>query len=151
MSRSYLTSSQKLTLNNEFFNLHDTFARPIVIYQTAYETIISSDPNANILFDKAPFNGIQHRVIQSGVFQARILYGKKETLGQFAGVASDQTPLLLEEGDVRIRVDATGAALISSSERVTFDSAIFDVQTSIRPHGLVGPPNFFDFYLKKSQ
>lgn len=151
----YLTPSQSLSLSNEFFRLHATFARPIVIFQTATHTVISTNPSNNFLFDNAPFNSPTTNVINSGIFQARILYGKKETLNPFGTVqrnnASDQNGIRLEDGEVRIRLDATGAAFLSSCERVTFDNTIFDVETTQRPHSLVGPPNFFDFYLKKIQ
>lgn len=156
MSYSYLTPAEKLSLSNEFFNLHQTFGRNIVIYQTALETVISTNASNNFLFDNAPFNSTQQAIIQSGVFLARILYGKKENLTPFGTVqrnnASDQNMIRLEEGEVRVRLDATGAAMLSSCERVTFDGTIFEVETSQRPHLLVGEaPNFFDFYLKKIQ
>ncbi len=155
MNVSLLTDQEKLDLSNQMWIVHDTYSRPIVIYQTAYQTVISTNPSTNILFDNAPFNSPTETIIQSGIFQARILYGKKEALNAFGSVqrnnASDQSMILLEEGEVRLRVDPTGAALLASSERVTFDNTIFNIQTSQRPHGLVGPPNFFDFYLKKIQ
>ena len=155
MSASLLTDQEKADLSNQFFIVHDTYARPIVIYQTAYQTVISTNPSTNILFDNAPFNSPTETVIQSGVFQARVLYGKKEPLNPFGSVqrnnASDQSMILLEEGEVRLRVDATGAAMLASCERVTLDNTIFNLQTTQRPHGLTGPPNFFDFYLKKIQ
>lgn len=151
MSVSLLTDQEKTDLSNQMWIVHDTFSRSIIIYQTAYETVVSTNPNANILFDNAPFNGTQQRIIQSGMFQARILYGKKEDLNAFRAGPSDQPMILLEDGDVRLRVDATGAALLASSERVTFDNAIFNIQTSPRPHSLISNPNFFDFYLKRIQ
>ena len=152
MSASLLTDAQKADLSNQFFAVHDTYARPIIVYQTAYQTIISTNPNTNILFEMAPFNGTKQTIIQSGIFQARILYGKKEPLDAFQGAGpTNQSMILLEDGEVRLRVDATGALFLNSSERVTFDNAVFNVQSSVRPHGLTGPPNFFDFYLKKVQ
>lgn len=152
MSVSLLTDQEKLDISNQMWIVHDTFSRPIIIYQTAYTTVISTNPNTNILFENAPFNGVQQRIIQSGMFQARILYGKKENLDAFGGGGANGQPMiLLEDGEVRLRVDATGAALLASSERVTFDNAIFNVQTSPRPHSVVSTPDFFDFYLKKVQ
>lgn len=151
----FIPESQRLTLANEFFRLHATYARDIVIYQTATETVISTSPSENILFDNAPFNSETTTIINSGIFKARILYPKIEPLVPFGGVQSnlsaDQSMIRLTDGTVRIRLDATGAALLSSCERVTFDNTIFDVETTQRPHALFGPPNFFDFNLKKIQ
>ncbi len=152
MSVSILTDDQKTDLSNQMWIVHDTFSRPIIIYQTAYTTVVSTNPNTNILFENAPFNGVQQRVIQSGMFQARILYGKKQNLNAFGGGgAGNQSMVLMDDGDVRLRVDATGAALLASSERVTFDDAIFNIQGTVRPHSVVSTPDFFDFYLKKVQ
>lgn len=151
----FITPSQQLALSNEFFRLHATYARDIVIFQTATQIVIFTNPENNTLFDDAPFNSETTTIINSGIFKARILYGKKEPLIPFNSTqrdnSSSQNMILLEDGEVRLRVDATGAALINASERVTFDGTIFNVQTSARPHSLVGPPNFFDFYLKKIQ
>lgn len=150
---SYLTNSEKVSLNAEFYNLHETFARPIVVYQTATEVVVYTNPDNNILFDNAPFNSQTATIVNSGIINARILYGKKQPLDQLSVPRgpSTQNMILLEEGEVRLRVDATGAALLSSSERAVFDGTIFNIVANQRPHSLVGPPNFFDFYFKKLQ
>lgn len=151
----YITPSQQLSLSNEFFRLHATYARDVVIFQTATETVVYSNPNENTLFENAPFNSTTNIIINSGVFKARILYGKKQESSLFSTPQRDgagtQNVIYLEEGEVRLRVDATGAAYLASCQRVTFDDTIFNVETSPRPHSLIGTPNFFDFYLKKIQ
>ncbi len=151
MNMSLLTDAEKIDLSNQMWIVHDTYARPIAIYQTAYQTVISTNPSTNILFDNAPFNSPTETVIQSGIFQARILYGKKQDVSYLSSHQTEQNMILLEDGEVRLRVDATGAAFLSSCERATFDDTIFTVESSQRPHSLVGAPNFFDFYLKRVQ
>jgi len=149
MGTSYLTSGQKDSLGNLFFDLHATFARPIAIFKTAKETVISTNPAHNFLFEGAPTNDIVQDVQQSGVFQARILYGKKqEDLLPFAAMRQAQPAIQIEEGEARIKLDATGAAFMADVERVTFDGNIFRVVTAPRPHGLFDP-KFRDFYLKR--
>lgn len=154
MSYSYLTVEQKNTLNNEFNNLHKTFGRPITIYKTALETVVATNPDTNVLFQNAPFNSTTNKVVQSGVYLARILYGKKEPLNPFnsaqRSAGGDQNMIRLEEGEVRIKLDPTGAAFFAGCQRITFDGTIFDVETSKRPHGLFDP-NFETFFLKKIQ
>lgn len=148
MGESFLTPSQEDSLGNVFFDLHATFARPVVIFQTATETIISTNPAHNFLFPQAPTNDVVQNVIQSGVFQARILYGKKQPSGPFASFKQGQPVIELEDGEARIRLDATGSAYLAAAERVTFDGNILRVVTSARPHGLFAP-KFNDFYLRK--
>lgn len=150
----YLTPSQQLSLSNEFFRVHATYARDIVIFQTATQVVVFSNPENNTLFDSAPFNSTTNIIINSGICKARILYGKKQMEIPFNSTqrdnSSSQNMIKLEDGEVRLKVDATGAMLIGSCERITFDGSIFDVQTNPRPHSLFGAPNFFDFFLKKT-
>lgn len=149
---SFLSDAQEDSLGNVFYKLHATFARPIVIWKNAKQTVILSNPANSYIFENAPFNDTEQTVQISGLFQARILYAKREDLGQFSTPKSDrstdQVNLLKEEGSVRIQVDATGAAYLFDAKVVTFDGEIFDLATTQRPHGLFAP-KFYTFYLTK--
>lgn len=150
---SFLSDSQKDSLGNQFFKLHDTFARPITIWKNAQQTVISSNPSNNYLFEKAPFNDTTQKVLVSGTFMARILYDKYELLTQFNGTSAsagsaNQVNLKRENGGVRIQVDITGANYLFDAQTVTFDGEIFDISSTERPHGLF-PPKFYSFYLNK--
>lgn len=151
-SSSYLSDSEKDDYDAQFFNLHKTFARPITIWKSAQQIVITTNPANNYLFESAPFNDTTNIIQVSGVFQARILYNKNEELKNFTTTnrneASDQINILRQAGDVRIRVDVTGANYLFDAKRVTFDGEIFNVTTSQRPHGLFNP-NFYDFFLTK--
>ena len=155
MGTSYLTDAQKDSYGNQFYNLHATFARPVTIYRTAQENILVENPDNNYLYAEAPFNTTTTKVVQSGVFGARILYGKKEALNSFASAngsqgGASQNNIRLSEGEVRFKLDPTGAAFIKDCARVTCDGTIFDVITDKRPHGLF-TPKFETYYLKKIQ
>lgn len=151
MSYSYLTTAQKTSYNDEFNNIHATFGRPITIYQTAQQTVLVTNEANNYMFQGAPDNSLTSKVIQSGVFPARILWGKKQTSDLFGlprkggGI---QNNLFLNEGEARIKLDPTGAAFLVGCERVQFDNTIFIVNTDPRPHGLFDP-NFVTYYLKR--
>lgn len=154
MGTSYLSDAQKTFLSDQFNNLHATYARPITIWKTAQQTVISTSADNNYMFAGSPTNSDTTIIQQSGVFGARILYGKKQDMSMFNTVhfrnSAEQNNLWLQEGEVRLKLDPTGAAFLAGCERVTFDGAVFDVVSSKRPHGLVGTPNFFDFFLRKT-
>lgn len=155
MGTSLVTNQQKTEWNNVFNDIQATFGRPIVIFKTAVETVIYSNPNHNFLFDgDVPFNTETEKIVQSGIFLARIKYGSRENLTPFNSVVTnkteDQNIIRLKEGEVRIKLDPTGSAFLNGCERVTFDGTIFNVETDKRPHGLF-EPNFDTFYLKKIQ
>jgi hypothetical protein len=152
MSYSYLSEATKTWANDQFNNLHETFKRPITIWKTAEQIIIAQNPENNWMFASAPFNSETVVVQQSGVFGARILYGKKEALTPINSIqfrnTTEQNNLWLQEGEVRIRLDPTGTAFLQGAKKVTFDDTVFEIVTSKRPHGLF-TPNFNDFTLRK--
>ena len=137
---------------NVFGTLHDTFARPIYIFKQRDETIITENPNHNFIWEQAPSNTETKSVIVSGMFTARILYGKEQKEQNFispkVGGAEDQIAARLDMGEVRIKLDATGAAFLGSATRVKFDDEVFQILTSKRPHGLFDP-KWYTFFLKK--
>lgn len=133
--------------------IHDTFSRPIYIYRQAENIIISTSASNNSLWNNAPFNDQVQNVAVSGVFNARVLYNKQEPLGMFEPfgirkLGGDQVNLRKEEGQVRIKLDSTGASYLFDAKKVTFDGEIFTIRTSQRPHGLF-TPHFYDFWLQK--
>lgn len=150
-----ISDSDKATLQLVMKDLHDTFARDVVIWKTAKQTIISTNPEHNMFFESAPINDNVQNVPVSGTFKARILYGVKQSRKQFfvrEGHGEDQINAELEVGQVRIKLEADGANFIKDAVRVTLDGEIFNVDTSSRPHGLFTPnlPGFFyTFYLTK--
>ncbi len=152
MSSSYLSTAQKDSLGNEFFNIHQTFGRAITIWRTAEQIVLASNPSNNYLFENAPFNDVTQPVLVSGTFLARIKYPASEGSVQFAASTSpgnaDQTNLQREDGTVRITVDATGNAYLFDAKKVTFDDEIFSINSSDRPHGLFAP-KFYDYILRK--
>ena len=150
MATSLISASDKNSLNNVFNSMHATFGRPITIYQSATETVLVTNADNNFLYQQAPMNSITSTVIQSGVYLARILWGKKEDLVPFAGGGLTQNQIRLQEGHARIKIDPTGAAYIANAERIVFDNYTMMIDASPRPHGLFDP-NFRTLYLKPLQ
>lgn len=153
MSYSYVPDSVKTWANDQMNNLHETFGRNIVIWRNAEQIIISQNPDNNWMLGGAPFNSETIAVPQSGVFKARILYGKKEPLVPINSMqfrnTTEQNNLWLQEGEARIRLDPTGSTFLQGAKKVTFDDTVFEIVSSKRPHSVFGNPNFYDFMLRK--
>jgi hypothetical protein len=149
---SLFTDSEKYNLSSIFNDIHDTFSRPIYIYKKAKQVVISNEPTHNFLWDSAPSNSTTSVELVSGVFNARILYGKEQKMDQFDSATNNnavaQNTSSLEMGMVRIKLDPTGSAFIGDAQRVMFDNEIFEVTSSVRPHGLF-TPQFYTYFLKK--
>jgi hypothetical protein len=150
---SLIPSGTKLLYEDQFNKIHDTFARPIYIFRENNSIVINSNPGNNNFFQNAPFNDTVITTAVSGMFNARILYSKREDLEMFEPfgirkLGGDQVNIQKEAGAVRIKLDPTGASYLFDAKRVTFDGEVFTIRASKRPHGLF-TPKFFDFYLQK--
>ncbi len=144
---SFIPASEKTGYSQPFFDLHDTFSRPITMYKSSEQIVTIINNDNNVFFPDAPFNDVTQTVIQSGVFSARIKYITKEDL-KFFSTAQDQITIKLEEGMVRLKLDVSGSSYLTDAKRVIFDETIFEPVTSKRPHGMF-VPDFYTFYLKK--
>jgi len=150
---TYITDSQRGALENPFSLLHNTLGRDIVMYKTAQQITISTNSKNDYIWESAPTNDAVQSIPVSGVFKARIRYGTNQGRVQMntttQGKGSDQLNIELEMGDVRLKLDATGAAFIQDAVRVVFDGTVFNVETPKRPHGILNSPQFYDFTLKR--
>lgn len=150
---SYLTPAEKLSLGNEFYNLADTWGRPVRMFKTAQQIVVATNPDNNIFFPGAPFADQVQNIIVSGCYNARIQYNPKQDLSFLATNSrgsDDQETFKATDGIVRLKLDYSGAAYLQGAERVTFDESEFEVFTDPRPHGLFNPI-FKTFYLKRVQ
>lgn len=145
-----LTSLERTDYASAMQDLHDTFARDIVIYQTATKTIVSTNPNHNFIYGSGPLQTSTEDVVVQGTYKARIHYPQESKLEQFlrAGGAKndDQIQLKRKNWKVKLIVDATVRPILEKCERIEFDGTIFAVDSDPRPHGVVGP-QFWDYYL----
>lgn len=150
MAASILTTADQNALGDVFFDVFLTFARPITIFQTATTTVVSTNPLNNHLYQNALNNSSVVTTIQSGVYNACILYGKREDVQPFAGGGLSQNQVRLAEGEVRIDVDPTGSAYLAKAERIQLDGTSFVAVTNPRPHGMF-KVDFNSYYFKKVQ
>lgn len=147
---SLISDADKTDLGDVFYQIHDTWKRDIVIYKTAQQVIVNTNPANNILFPGAPFNDQVENVIQSGVFGARVQWNPKQDFRLFSHIQGGdvQTTLKILEGAVRIKLDATGAQYMQESTRYIVDGKEMEILLTDQPHGLFNP-SFYNFYLKR--
>lgn len=149
---SFISSSQQGSLQAPFSNLHDTFGRDITIFKNGQQITIATNPEHNFIWEGSPTNDVVRIIPVSGVFKARIRYSTNQVRNQLntavQGKGADQINVEIENGDVRLKLDATGAAFIKDATRVTLDGDVFNIESPKRPHGLFNP-QFYDFTLKR--
>lgn len=144
-----ISDTERTYLESLMDDMHDTFARDIVIIKDAKRVIISTDVNYNYLYNNVSgtFNTTVQNQPQKQTFQARILYGKKLLEDNMDGDIDSQTNIDLPAGHVRIKLNQDGYDYIKKAKRVTFDDKIFEIQSDDRPHGLFRP-RYYTFYLR---
>lgn len=149
----FFTQEEKLTFSNLFNDLHDTYAREIYMFKQRNELVITNNPNHSYVWDDAPDNTQPEFTLVSGSFKGRILYANKQDKGFLStkqiGGGEDQLKDELFDGDVRIKLDPTGAAFIGDSQKARFDDVMFEIISHPRPHGLF-EPKWQTFYLKRA-
>jgi hypothetical protein len=143
-----LSDTEKNDLQIALNDIHDTWKRSATFYKKPEEVIISTNNDHNFLFDDAPDNTTIQLIQQSGVFDVRIFYQKRQTIRPFADGTSNELKLDIYEGEVRLKVGASGHAFLQDTERVVFDGYNFTIADSERPHGLFNN-EFYTYYLKR--
>ena len=145
---SFLSDGAKQALAAQFNNLHDTFARDIVVYKEAKKIVASTDPNFNYIYnDTGGATSIQN-VPQSQTFKVRILYDNDrdtEYFGEFGSVTKMKR--VDAAARVRIKMKAADYSYIKDAKRMEFDGRMCLIDSDPRPHGLFGV-DFYTLHLK---
>ena len=146
---SLIPDSEKTLLQNAFDSVHSTFARPVYYFKEAKTVVLQTNPSFNSIYGQQnnAVNKTIKKVVQSGVFNARITYDTNKTNSYINDPEIDsQLKLRLPDGYVRIKVDSSGYKTIKETKRVIFDDRTFSIESDVRPHGLF-KPSYYTFFL----
>ena len=147
---SLLTSDEITSMQSAMRDLHDTYARDIVVYLTAKKTIVSTNPSHNYFYNSGPNQTAVTDVISKVVCKARIHYPKEGKLDSFlragGSKSDDQLQLIRKDYKVKLVVEEAIKDIIVKSERIEFDGTLLAVDSDYRPHGVIGV-QFWDVYL----
>lgn len=126
---SLLTDSEKEVLSNVFVDLHDTWARPIIVYREASRLVASSNLNFNALFDSPePTN-----VPESRTILARIYYKKPQEKNN---LNNSELDVQFPDGTVRLKVTLEDFAWFGQINRIELDGKTYSITSDALPHGL---------------
>lgn len=150
---SYISTATKAVLEGIVDNVFDTFKRPFTLYIEAQtETANISTSPAYSRFGQHDQNVFNPAVNpQAFVISGTILYGNNQPY-DFIEPSNrtnyEQLKLRNSFGGVRIKVDATGYALMQGVKLVNLDGFNFKLDGNARPHGLFTPQRY-TFHLTK--
>jgi hypothetical protein len=150
---SLLSAAEQAAFQGAMRDVFDTFARPFAIYLDAQVANISTSltysrfgdhsQNAAISADNPAVTPVVYTVTGC------IMYGNKQPWLDIAPSPAQQLKLRESDGIVRIKVEATGHALLSQVKRVVLDGFTFQLNSTPRPHGIVGQPDRWTFTCEK--
>lgn len=153
MGLSLLSATEKTDYDNALASVFDTFARPFSLYLNAQVANVSTSPTysrfgdhsqqAPVSTDAPAFTPVVYTV--TGCIQ----YGNKQPW-EYVTTAEVQNKLRESFGTVKIKVEATGHALLSQAKMLRLDGFDFTLVSSPRPHGLVGAPTRWTYVFQRT-
>jgi hypothetical protein len=131
---SFLTSSQRDSINATFANLHDTFKKSVYVYtESVQEKADYSDYNP--LYGRSHNESISPNeiLLTKEEIQARVYYpeAQKEEVDQFKSASN----LRFSQGRVRLKVDYEGLQKILTASKVEVDDVLWLVDGDPKPVG----------------
>ena len=149
MPTSLISDAQKTTIKAIIDDIHETFARTIVVYEDG-ERVLITTPNStyNGIYGKIEGGGTSvSRTVVSHNIKARIKYidAKDESLAD--GQINSQLDISLINGSVRITVDGAGYDILREAKRCEFEGRKYEIVSKGQPTGIFGP-QYYHFFLK---
>jgi hypothetical protein len=152
---SILSNAEKMDISNGLDGVAATFVRPLYIYQEAQQTVVITDPLYNPIDGYNQNNLNVTNLANFTLISGRVLYDKQQEFAfarPYVGRGPNEGQLKLKDQttrSVRIKVDATGYALLNTAKKIELDGLQFDRESMPRPHGLF-VPNYYTLYFVRS-
>jgi hypothetical protein len=139
----------------DFQGVVDTFVRPLFVYQEATQIVVVTDPDYNPIDGYNQNNQNVTNLANYTLISGRVLYDKQQEwsfVRPYVGRGPNEGQLKIKDQttrSVRIKVDATGYALLNTAKKVQVDGDLFDIESIARPHGLFAT-DYYTFYFVRS-
>ena len=141
-----ISPADKYAYSNVFNNMHDTFARPIIIWQTPKTTLIATQPEYNFLYEQQ-VSLIENYVPVSGVFKARVHWLNPEKVYEWRG---DDVRDYIDENFCSVKIQADALSFITGAESIMIDGRNVKMIGSQQLQGLFSG-DFYRIMLKESK
>lgn len=144
---SLLTAAEKAALVADLNQVVETFLQPLTVYQEGSRTVVNSNPNFNPIEDWQQNNTTVTSTPVFSTISGRILWDRQQEWkfsrtpieAQFK--AKDAT-----RQAVRLKVDASGNALLKTAKEVQIDGVLLYPDSQPRPHGLFGTDYYTHYF-----
>lgn len=148
-----LNAAQENEYQAALMSVFWSFARPMQVYLLPNLAVISTSPtysrfgdhsqNAPISADNPAVTPIQYTITGC------VLYNNKQPW-DYVSVADAEDKIRQSQGVVRLKVEASGQALLSQVKNIELDGFQFTLDSNARPHGIVGAPDRWTYTARKA-
>ena len=145
---SLIPDSDKNAISNVFDDIHDTFARDIVVFQRENEIFVATNGTYNALYSRIKDAPTTRAKVNQFTVKARILYQQEQKEMDLPG-ARAQINVPISEGSVRVKIDKAGYELFLKATKIEIDGEIFRI---VSDPSKVGPfaVKFYTLYLRRA-
>lgn len=140
---SYVTDAQKLKYGSVFNNIHDTFAREVVVWKTPKRTVVSSNLDYNFLYHEQREIKVEYTPV-SGIFECRIQWQDPKKTDGWPEIRAE-----VPGNFCRIKSKKDMLDFMSGAESIVIDSREVQSYGGSKPHGLF-ENDFYTMYFKET-
>ena len=140
----FISDQQKQNIRNIVDRIHETFARPIIVYRFGQKVAFMNNQSYNKLYKKSSPQQQAQLTTNSKVIMARIQY--KDFYQRDFFQNSTQEKIVIPEGTIYLKVDREAYLYMHDAKTVEFDERTFSLQSPGQPLGMFGP-QYYKFLL----
>jgi hypothetical protein len=140
----FISDAQKVAIKGIVDKIHETFARPIVVYRFGQKTTFKTVESYNKLYKKSNPQEQVELNRNSRTIMARIQYQTFDQTDFFQN--QTQEKIVIPEGVVYLKVDKEAYVYMHDAKTVEFDDRTFSIQSPGQPLGMFGP-QYYKFTL----
>ena len=145
---SLLSDSEKINIANVFDDMHDTFARPVQVFEKKNELFVATNSTYNALYSRLKDSTTKRTIVNQTTVMARIRYEQNQREIDIPGSRA-QVNVPLGEGVVRVKIEAAGYELFKKATKIEIDGEAFRI---VSDASKVGPfvIKFYTLYLRRA-
>jgi hypothetical protein len=143
MPSPFISDATKLSISGQMDSLHQTFLRPLTVYEEGVKVLIAATPHYNGIYGRTNTGGTSTEIqTVSHAISGRINYIKaaQEVLSDGAIQSSPEIGAMF--GSVKLTLDASGFELLSKSKNCEFEGRKYNIESDGVPYGLFGPQHY---------
>ncbi|MBN86861.1 MAG: hypothetical protein CL885_04990 [Dehalococcoidia bacterium] len=145
---SLIPDSDKESIGSVFDDIHDTFARNIVVFKRENDIFVATNSTYNALYSRIKNSPTVRTKVTQRTVKARILYHQDQREMDLPGTRA-QLNVQLGEGVVRVKIDEAGYKLFSEAAKIEIDGEVFRI---VSDASKVGPfvVKFYTMFLRRA-